>query len=498
MKSSSSILVIDLGLTNCKAVVFSACGEIIAKATTQYPTSRSSRGEAEQDPNDWWKAACSAVRSIWENDPELRDTIDAISVTGQMHALVCLDNYGEPLHRAIILSDRRGMNSASQINAEMGMERIYKITGTRMDSSLPAAKIRWMKAHKPDIHKQTGLFLGCKDYIRGLLTGDRFTDPIDACATSLYDIHGRSWSSDLMKLVGIRKGQLPIVRNSYEIAGNLLKESARALNLKPNIPVVVGGGDDVTVLGNGLMKKGRSLESIGTTGGILAVSEEAYLDPEMSLEICPHAKPGLWVFGGAITAAGIALEWASKVLKYESIYDAFKVLEKTHTEPRSNLPIFIPHLLGERCPSWNNNIKGMWTHLSADTSNEDLMLTVFEGIAFALKTILVRIENLVGQQDMISIRPRDDEHSDWMHLRADIYERSLGVVNTTETSAFGAMILASVGIGVYGDLDEAVEKLTRIEKVISPNKKRLHLFRNNFSKYTRAHDALLPIWDEKD
>ncbi len=95
--SQGAILVIDFGLTNCKSVVFSVDGEIIGKASEPYPTNYPAPGYVEQNPEEWWRAACSATCRLWKDDPDLASRIDCISVTGHMHALVCLDREGEPL-----------------------------------------------------------------------------------------------------------------------------------------------------------------------------------------------------------------------------------------------------------------------------------------------------------------------------------------------------------------------------------------------------------------
>jgi xylulokinase len=79
-------------------------------------------------------------------------SVDGISVTGHMHSLVCLGEGGASARLAIVLGDRRGMSEAAEITDALDQERIYTLTGTRMDASMPAAKLRWLAAHGPEIH----------------------------------------------------------------------------------------------------------------------------------------------------------------------------------------------------------------------------------------------------------------------------------------------------------------------------------------------------------
>jgi xylulokinase len=129
--------------------------------------------------------------------------------------------------------------------------------------------------------------------------------------------------------------------------------------------VVVGSGDDVEVLGCGLLAPGQAKEHIGTTGSILSCLAAPVFDDLMALEIYPHAEAGLWVIGGSITSAGATLSWAADVLGYGDLKDVFNSDFKL-TSTRMNEPLlFVPHLSGERCPSWNPYSRGAWLGLSA-------------------------------------------------------------------------------------------------------------------------------------
>jgi xylulokinase len=491
---SNAILVIDLGLTNCKCIVFSLEGEILGRASHPFRTYSPQPGYVEQDPDEWWLAVCTAMNTLWQVYPKLVTQIVSIGVTGHMHALVAMGKVGKSLNRALILGDQRSVNEAEKLIDEFGLQGIFKITGARMDASMPAAKINWLWANAPEVHKASTLFLGCKDYIRRILTGDNLTDPIDACATSLYDLQKGVWSLDLMKAVRITESQLPEIAKPTHVVGPLLEEPARALGLKPGIPVVLGSGDDIEVLGNGLMEPGRSLEHLGTTGSILTCADTPVYDPEMALELYPHAEPGLWVLGGSITTAGSALAWASQILGYENLEAALSTLSPQACRNDSAL-IFFPHLLGERSPSWQPLSRGIWIGLTTTHSSNDLMRAAFEGTLFALKYILDRIEVLVGKQKTIFVSAGIDRNENWLKLRANIYNRSLGLIKTTDPTALGAMMLVTVGIGMYRDLREAVERTAKMSQMIEPDEKLTMDYAHIYSLYCHAQALIAPYWD---
>ncbi len=483
-----TILVIDVGLTNCKTVVFSRAGCLSARASAAYPTYHPQPGWVEQEPEEWWAALLSGLRQLQAAAPEALSAVEAISVTGHMHSLVCMGAEGAALGRSLVLGDQRSLSEAEAILVELGLERIYELTGARMDASMPLAKLRWLRNQSPEIHRRARAFLACKDWIRQRLTGDCLTDPIDACGTSLYDIQRREWSLELISLAGVRPAQLPEVADPCAVAGRLSAVAAQAMGLRTGIPVVVGAGDDVEVLGNGLLGPGTSLEHLGTTGSILTCADRPIYDPLMAAELYPHVVPGLWVLGGSVTTAGSALAWAQQVLR-----------EKMGVAPDPSLPfrpnlerplVFVPHLAGERCPAWEPRARGSWIGLAATHKASDLHQAVLEGITFSLKSVLERIESLVGPQGQITVSGRESDKDRWLALRANIYERPLLLLNTDEPTALGAMIVAAVGVGMYANVTEAVQQVTGAKQTIKPDAHLAQDYERLYRFYHAAEDTL--------
>jgi xylulokinase len=487
----SAFLVFDLGLTNCKTVLFDEAGGMLERATVGYPTLHPQPDWSEQDPQSWWCAVCDGVAQIRERNPQALAGVSAITVTGHMHALVCLGDEGQSLGPALVLGDRRAAVEAEAIDAQLGMQAIYALTGTRMDVSMPAAKLRWLATHAPALHRNARKFLAAKDWLRHQLTGDLLTEPIDACASSLYDIRRARWSFEMVEAAGIRVAQLPDVVDPCAVAGVLVAPAARALGLTQGIPVIVGAGDDIEVLGNGLLSAGMTLEHLGTTGSILTCTDRFTDDPEMAIEVYPHAIPGLWVLGGSVTAAGAALAWARRVLARQTAN------EQGDAHPNlSNPLLFVPHLAGERAPNWDARARGGWMGLSELHTVAAMEQAVLEGVAFSLKNVLARIEGLVGEQKHITMSARELANARWMQMRADIYNRRLSLLATDEPTALGAMILAAVGVGAQASLHEAARKLVRTEGEIEPRADAVRDYRVLHQMYLAAEASMRALMRE--
>lgn len=493
MKTAPAILAIDIGLTNCKSIVFSEDGRILARSSAQYLTYSPGQGYLEQDPEDWWRAACQATQALFKKSPDMAPCIEGISVTGHMHALVCVDKEGLPVCRAIILGDQRSIAAAESINASLGMDKIYRTIGTRMDTSMPAAKILWLKEHAPGAFAEVDLFLNCKDYVRTKLVGDRLTDPIDACAMALYDLRSRTWASELLDVVGIQRSRLPDIVPSTALAGGLNPEAAEQLGLRAGIPVVVGAGDDIEVLGHGVVEPGLALEHLGTTGSVFVCTDRPIPESGQALEVYPHPMQDYWILGGSMTTAGSALVWATEVMGYQGLAEAFDTLTRSPPSNRSYL-LFLPHLMGERSPTWVPNARGAWLGLSSTHTRDHMMRAVFEGVANALRHIIDCIEESTGPVSSIRIAPGPHDNIEWTKLRANAYQRTLAIVRTPHPTALGAMVLAAVGIGLYEDLPEAVRRTTSIEREVDPMPDEVERYRGLYRAYLDMQAALKAVW----
>lgn len=464
------VLAIDVGLTNCKAVLFDLDGNIVRRTGVPYETTRPAPDRVEQDPESWWQAVVEAVHAVMAQARAGRRVsgpcIAAIGVTGHMHALACLDPDLRPLGPALVLGDRRATEEAEDIGREVGEELIYRCTGTAMDPSMPAAKIRWLWAHEREAWSAAAWFVGCKDYIRARLTGRLATEPVDACATSLYDIGRADWSAPIAEAARARIDALPPILTPEAIAGGLLPEAAAQLGLPAGTPVVVGAGDDVEVLGNGLLDRGMRLEHLGTTGSILAVLDTAVLDPARALELYPHTIKGLWVLGGSMTAAGAALDWAAGVLRYRSLKEASACLGGW--PPAPDAPFFMPNLEGARTPRREPFARGAWLGLGRDTTRDDLMLAAFEGVAQGIQAILARTEELTGVRGPIAVSAGESADPRWLQVRADVYGSPLAVLATSEPTALGLFTLAAAALGVDPSPAAAVRRVVRTQRLVEP------------------------------
>ena len=114
---------IDLGTSGTKTVLFDREGRVAASATVEYPLYQERNGWAEQDPQDWWNAACQTLREVMAQSGVDPKDVKGLGISGQMHGLVMLDEAGEVIRPSIIWCDQRTAAECEEITQRVGQQR---------------------------------------------------------------------------------------------------------------------------------------------------------------------------------------------------------------------------------------------------------------------------------------------------------------------------------------------------------------------------------------
>ncbi len=177
---------VDLGTSGTKTVIFDSNGTPLASKTIEYPLYQPKNGWAEQDPADWWHAACASMKEVVQKSGVKPSDIKGIGISGQMHGLVMLDKSGEVLRKSIIWCDQRTAKECEEITQKVGAERLIAITANPALTGFTASKIMWVKNNEPEVYEKCAHILLPKDYVRYMLTGEFATEVSDASGMQLW------------------------------------------------------------------------------------------------------------------------------------------------------------------------------------------------------------------------------------------------------------------------------------------------------------------------
>ena len=260
---------IDSSTQSTKIVVCDADdGTVVRQASAQHPSG------TEVEPEAWWTALETAASG------NLLDGVSAISVAGQQHGMVVLDDDGEVVRPALLWNDVRSASASRELISELGGESAWAdAVGSVPIAAFTISKLRWLARHEPSSASRVASVVLPHDWLTWRLLGGPaagaealVTDRGDASGTGYFSPASNSWRYDLLELSLGRSARLPRIASPSEVVGE-------ARCLAPGIAVGPGTGDNMAAaLGLG-MQPGDVVVSLGTSGTIYQVSSVPVADP---------------------------------------------------------------------------------------------------------------------------------------------------------------------------------------------------------------------------
>ena len=250
----------------------------------------------------------------------------------------------------------------------------------------------------------------------------------------------------MLAATGLARAHMPGLVEGSAPAGRLLPEVARQLGLDP-VVVAGGGGDNAaSAVGCGVVAPGQALLSLGTSGVLFVVTDRFRPNPERAAHAFCHALPGLWHQMSVMLSAASTLDWVTHLTGMADVPAAAAAAEQRCL--RTDTPLFLPYLSGERTPHNDADARGVFFRLQADTAPADLVVAVLEGVAHGMREgldALTAAGSHVGSIDVVGGGARLPY---WLRLLAAALERPLALRAGGEVgAALGAARLARLAAG---------------------------------------------------
>lgn len=476
---------IDLGTSAVKLLLMDQDGRIQKIVSKEYPLYFPHPGWSEQNPSDWYEKTIEGIQELTEGFD--RTKVSGISFGGQMHGLVALDAEDHVLRPAILWNDGRTQEETDDLNNTVGKETLSRCTANIAFAGFTAPKILWMKKHEPELFEKIAKIMLPKDYLAYRLSGTFCTDYSDASGMLLLDVEHKCWSEEMINICGIRRDQLPTLYESFEVVGTLHPHLADQLGLPKDVKIVAGAGDNAAAaVGTGTIGDGKCNLSLGTSGTIFISSSQFGVDNYNALHSFAHADGHYHLMGCMLSAASCNKWWMDEILKtgdYAGEQQGISPLGE-------NQVYFLPYLMGERSPHNDPSARAAFLGMSMDTTRESMTQAVLEGVAYALRDSLEVAKSLGLTIPRTTICGGGAKSPLWKRIIANVMNLKVDIVETEEGPGYGAAILAAVGCGAYGSLDEAVTKLVHVVETIEPEPELVEKYEKGYQKFRQYYPAL--------
>ncbi len=502
--SNQYLIGLDIGTSGAKCIIVDQTGAVVASSTQEYPLSTPRPGWAEQNPADWWDGIVRGCQAIMKKAQIDRADLKGVSLSGQMHGLVALDKDQQVIRPSILWCDGRTQDQCDWITEQAGGPAgLLARTNNAMLPGYTGGKLIWLRDVEPDNFAHMAAFCCPKDYIRLRLTGEFATDASDASGTGFFDTKDRKWADGLIEKVGLPKSIFPVVLESTALAGHVTKEAAAITGLPEGLAVYAGGGDAVIqTTGAGLVRPGILGVVIGTAGNV-AMGLRGYVDnPQGSLQMFCNNGPELWHAMGCTNSAGGAYRWyrdtlcehniAAARLSEANVYDLMG-RQAEQSVPGAHGAVFLPYMSGERCPYSDPNARGVFYGLSLSTTRGDMTRAVMEGVTYSLRQVVDLIA-AVAKPEKVYTSGGGSQSPLWRQMQADIFDLPVYTMSAaSEGGAYGAVLVAGVGAGVWKDLDEAASIL-KVETETLPIRENQKGYMDSYQVYSALYAQLKPVY----
>ncbi len=487
------LLGIDFGGGASKATLIDTEGTIVAEHSVEYPTLHPNSGWCEQRPEDWYAALCEDTKELLGKSGVDAADILAIAIDSATHTAVLCDKDAKPLRPAIHWTDTRSVKQSNDLKAT-DCEYIEQKTFAKPGTIWTLPQIVWVRENEPEVFDKIGKIFFEKDYLRYMLTDVYCTDFIEAQGSMLFDNEAMCWDDKLCQLAGIDKAIMPPIVKPTDIIGKVTEKAANETGLKADTPVICGTTDTVMeVFASGAVEKGQMTVKLATAGRICVITDKAY--PHPYLINYAHIVDGMWYPGTATKAAASSYRW------YRDTFGGdYKELDQGAAECSMGADglMFHPYINGELTPYADPLLCGSFIGIRAEHTKAHFTRAVLEGVSLSLLDNMLALNELnIPHNNHATLIGGGAKGTLWRQITADMLGITLKITESSDSS-LGSAMLAGIAVGVFKDAVEAVKKCIKVKAVVEPNPENTAKYAEIFKTYKAVHDALAPIYRERN
>ncbi|MGP1396324.1 MAG: FGGY-family carbohydrate kinase [Inquilinaceae bacterium] len=466
------VIGLDSSTQSTKAIAWDPKGRSVAEGRAPIPLSNPGLDRYEQDPNDWWISAGTALRACMDDiDPS---RVAGLAISNQRETVAFLDAGGEPVHPAMVWLDERARSEIDGLADRIGGDLIHRITGRMPDTTPCLYRLEWMRRHARETFDRTACFADVQTVLVRRLCGGPFrTGWISADPMGLFDLTEKCWSAPILDALGLDEGRLPEVHPPGTELGRVSTPAAAATGLPPGTPVFAAGGDgQLAGLGTGCTRSNRAYINMGTALVSGVWSADYRYDRAWRTEIA--AQGDGYILENCLRSGAFLLNWFVDNFVPGGRGDP-SVFDRLEGEAAA-LPIgsdgvmVLPYWSGVMDPHWDVSARGVVLGLGGDHRPAHVYRAIIEGMTLNQAIGTAALEAASGFHIDHFVAIGGGAHSPlWRQMLADVVQKPVLVSDTVEASALGAGMIAAAGAGWYGSIVEAAQAMAGQTRSVDPN-----------------------------
>ncbi len=481
--TADGILVIDAGTSGLRARLVDSGGMVTALAVEPWRTFAppdASPFAREMEPAD----VEAALRRLLDSASSVRTSIAGIAVAGQREGIVFADERGE----ALLISpniDARASAEGMVIDSARA-DRVYATTGHLPSLMQAPAKLAWLRANRLSAAARVRSVIPLADWLAWRLTGEAACSRTLASENGLLDIGSGMIAERPLHETGLDPALVPPVVGEGTRIGRVRRGPMSGT------PVALAGADTQCALaGAGVVHAGQCGIAAGWSAPVQLVTAAPVLDPQRRTWTGLHILPDRWVLESNAGDTGRAWDWICALLSMSA--EAGEAMAASAPPgARDAVAVLGPRVMNAaRMSAGTGAITVPLPLVMTAPERADVLRSVLEGIAFAVRANLEQIEEVAGEPVAeVALGGGMTRGASFPRIAADVLGRPVRLARSPETSSVGAAAVASPVFGLHATLDEAIDAMAAGGSVVEPHLRTAAIYDDVYARWSALADAL--------
>lgn len=458
------VLAVDIGSSSVKAGLYDATARAVEGTDVSVPHDQvvASDGTSEEDGSQIQVAAEHAIDGVLAKTGRYATSIGGVGFDAMASTVLGVDKNDDPLTPVYTYADTRTAQDVEQLKAELNVPVMYDRTGVMQHTSYLPGRLRWLRRTNPVLFSRIDRYLDISTYLFTQWFGRRDVHA-SYCVSSWSGLLNRRdlcWDQGLLGRLGIGEENLPSLAPWHFAETGLSDEYARRWQQLADVPFYLSVGDGAAVnVGTGCVNDGRVALTVGTTGAMRVLSDNA----------APEVPNGLWgyrlgaehtLLGGSFSEGGNVIQWAMNTLRLPPVELLNAELSKLR--PADHGIDVLPFIAGERATGWSNNASGMFRGIRQATTPLQILQAILESVSYRFSLVAdLLLPGTSANYEVVASGGAIQNSNWWMQTMSDVLGVPVSVSAEEQDTSRGAAILALKALGIWESLDDVPAKIAQ-------------------------------------